>query len=85
MYNSFGLSHLLQSSTFYGMTDQMLQDDMHITSLGFLDLKDQLEARITETSLLGKDQLWCSDNMYRHLAMLEPQVSRAVCQLLFIS
>ena len=67
------------------MTDQMLQDDMHITSLGFLDLKDQLEARITETSLLGKDQQWCSDNMYRHLAMLELQVSRAVCQLLFVS
>lgn len=75
------LSHLLQS----GMTDQMLQDDMHITFLGFLDLKDQLEARIKETSLLGKDQLWCSDNMYRHLAMLELHVSRSVRQLIFIS
>ena len=85
MYCSFRLSHLLQSFTFSGMTNEMLQDDLHITSLGFLDLKDGLEPRITETSLLGCDQLWCSDNMYRHLAMLELQISRMVYQLLFIS
>lgn len=49
---------------------------MHITGLGFLDLKPQLDSRIKKTSLLGNDQLWCSDNMYRHLTMLERQVSR---------
>ena len=85
MYCSFRLSHLLQSFTFSGMTNQMLQDGMHITSLGFLDLKGRLEPRITETSLLGCDQLWCSDNMYRHRTILELQISRTVCQLLFIS
>ena len=79
MNGSFRLSHLLQSFTFSGMTNQILQDEMHITPLGFLDLKDQLEARIQEPSLLGEDQLWSSDNMYRHLTMLEVYISRTVC------
>lgn len=57
---------------------------MHLTFSGFLALQDHLGARIQESSLIGQDELWSADNMYRHLTMLEEHVSR-VCQFPFAS
>jgi hypothetical protein len=52
---------------------------------GFLQLEPKLEERIILTSSIGKDELWSSDTMYRHLTALEMLVANTVRQRPLIS
>jgi len=44
---------------------------LNITFAGFIDLKPNYEERIAVVTPLGKDELWSSANLNRHLGLLE--------------
>ena len=52
---------------------------LKISFTGFLVLKGNADERVKTTTSLGKDCLWSSENLYRHLLLLEGLVPRTVC------
>ncbi|PBL04137.1 hypothetical protein ARMGADRAFT_1158053 [Armillaria gallica] len=76
----FPHSHLLQSSSFSNVTLEILEGYLCIKQAANLRLKSDHLARAEKTTDLGKDQLWSSNNLHRHLnglEMLVPQTSEA--------
>ena len=51
---------------------------LKITFTGYIALKPDSEKRIVATTSLGKDELWSSANLYRHLLVLENLIPRTV-------
>ncbi|PPQ98006.1 hypothetical protein CVT26_003068 [Gymnopilus dilepis] len=64
-----------QSLSFSGMTAEDLVK-LKILFTGFLVLKGNADERVKTTTSLGKDCLWSSENLYRHLLLLEGLVPR---------
>ncbi|KAN0078031.1 hypothetical protein V8E55_010088 [Tylopilus felleus] len=53
---------------------------LHITSRGFILLKPNYEERVVATTFRGENEFWSSQNLYRHLQLLEslvPQGTKA--------
>ncbi|PBK67682.1 hypothetical protein ARMSODRAFT_1020214 [Armillaria solidipes] len=69
-----------QSFSFSNVTLEILEDHLCIKQAANLRLKSEHPARIEKTTDLGKDKLWSSNNLHRHLNGLEtlvPQTSEA--------
>jgi len=64
-----------ESFAFSSMTDKTLLT-LKIKFSGILSLKPDFQERIAPTTCLGKDELWSSENLYRHLLVLEKLISR---------
>ena len=52
---------------------------LDIVFCGYLRLKGDNSQRVEETKNLGGDQLWSSDNLWRHLNVLKRLVPKSVC------
>ena len=60
------------------MTPDTLEQVLDITRSKDLKLKSDIAERTQKSILLGQDQYMSSDNMYRHLNMLENLVPKTV-------
>jgi hypothetical protein len=75
---NFPLTHWLQSLAFSGMTDNHLTR-LNITAGSILILKPNFTERLQNTTTIGRNEIWSSDNLYGHLRFLKKLVSRVVC------
>jgi len=66
------------SQTYSGVTEKNWAK-LNIRFTGLIDLKPNYEERIAVTTPLGKDELWSSANLNRHLCLLESLTPRKVC------
>ncbi|THU94927.1 hypothetical protein K435DRAFT_860096 [Dendrothele bispora CBS 962.96] len=72
------------SFSFPNMDFDILKEELDITSATHLTLKSDYDERIQKSALLGQDKYMSSENMYRHLNMLEnlvPKTSEASARL----
>ena len=76
------ITYSQQSITFNDTMETLDKLKITLTS-GFMDLKPNLKERIEATTFLGENELWSSQNLYRHLDLLENHVPRRACSRLF--
>jgi hypothetical protein len=62
------------------MNEEILEKEFNITPAQdhFLKLKSDLEKRTEQSRLHGQDKYMSSDDMYKHLNMLQQMIPRTV-------
>ncbi|KAN0078023.1 hypothetical protein V8E55_010080 [Tylopilus felleus] len=74
--NGFPFAYSFQSLTYSNMPDNNDLTRLNITSSGFIVLQPNYEERVLATTSRGENELWSSQNLYRHLQLLESLVPR---------
>jgi len=71
--------HSVQDLSFSGLTNDHLSK-LNISPAGFLELKPNsvLAEQAKKTQVVGKDDIWSSENLYRHLLRLQTLVPKSV-------
>ncbi|CAA7260785.1 unnamed protein product [Cyclocybe aegerita] len=56
----------------------MNEEDLNIHSSGVLGVRKDYEERLAKSTGISEEELWSSENLYRHLKLLENRFSRTI-------